>query len=60
MVKLRWLFISAFDLNAKREVGSERGEGVVLSLVELENVVVSSNSERIIHLVEWFLFVAII
>lgn len=47
MVKLRWLFKSALDLNASNAVGSERGEGGVLSLEELqENVFERSSSVR--------------
>lgn len=63
VVKLRWLFGSAFDLNAKRDEGSER-EGLVLllSLVELENVVVSNKneSEKMMKVFEWFVFTAIV
>lgn len=63
VVKLRWLFGSAFDLNAKRDVGSER-EGLILllSLVELENVVVSNKneSEKMMKVFEWFVFTAIV
>lgn len=60
VVKLRWLFRSAFDLNAKRDVGSER-EGLVLllSLVELENVVVVS-SKKMMKVFEWFVLGAIV
>jgi len=62
VVKLRWLFGSAFNLNAMRDVGSEREGLVLLSLVELENVVVSSKneSEKMMKVFEWFVFLAIV
>jgi len=63
VVKLRWFFGSAFDLNAKRDVGSEREGLVLLSLVEWENVAVVSSkneSERMMKVFEWFVFTAIV